>query len=227
MLPFIRKNATWEPDEGALLASLARPGCRFLDVGANVGYFSLFIAKQVPDAVIDCVEPNPLIVELLRLNLWSSSVRAEVWGLALGNRCGALALEMAPTNYGDGRVFEATSDSVVRTVVPVAAGDDLFTGRSFDLIKVDVQGDELSVLTGLRETLSRSPGAHIVTEFWPTAIVERGDDPLHALSMYRQFGWTISVVLGRRLLPATDREVLGLCQSGGRNGQVNLLLYAE
>ena len=226
MLPFLKTNGTWEPDEGSLLESLARPGCRFLDIGANVGYFSLFMAKRVRGAVIDCVEPNPLLIDLLRLNLWAAGVDAEVWPLALGNRSGALALETAPTNYGDGRVLESQAGMVCRSVVPVAAGDEIFAGRTFDLIKVDVQGSELSVLTGLRNVIGQSPGAHIVTEFWPTAIVERGDDPLRTLAAYRGFGWTISVSVAGRLLPASDREILGICQSGGRNGQVNLLLYA-
>ena len=89
MLPYIAKNGTWEPEEGALLKSLARPGCRFLDVGQTLGTSASSSRHSVPDARIDCVEPSPLIVELLRLNLWAADVHAEVWPVALGNRSGA------------------------------------------------------------------------------------------------------------------------------------------
>lgn len=224
MLPYLAKTGTWEADEGELLRSLARPGCRFLDVGANVGYFSLFIGQAVPDARIDAVEPNPLLVSLLRINLWAADVDAEVWPLALGNRSGALALETAATNYGDGRVMRDREGSVATTVVPIGAGDELFGGRSFDLVKIDVQGAELDVVHGLEQTIRRSPGISVVTEFWPTAIVERGDDPLATLAAYRRIDPGTRMLVNGQLRTASDGEILALCTSGGVNGQVNLLL---
>ena len=50
MRPFMQKAGSWEPEEGPLLHSILRPGERFLDIGANVGYFSVLLAKAVPDS---------------------------------------------------------------------------------------------------------------------------------------------------------------------------------
>ena len=44
MRPYLLRRKAWEESTGALLRRLLRPGARFLDVGANVGYFSLFVA---------------------------------------------------------------------------------------------------------------------------------------------------------------------------------------
>ena len=49
-----------------------RPGLRFLDVGANVGYFSLLVAQNCPGAVIHSFEPHPLTSRVLELNAWAS-----------------------------------------------------------------------------------------------------------------------------------------------------------
>ena len=79
MRPFMQKAGSWEPEEGALLRSLLRPGERFLDIGANVGYFSVLLAKAVPGITIDAVEPDPNNVRALEFNLWVNRVVARVW----------------------------------------------------------------------------------------------------------------------------------------------------
>src|SRR4051794_5764752 len=110
MRPYIRRTGTWEPTEGELLRSLIRPGCRFLDVGANVGYFSLLAASAAPDVVIDAVEPHPLTTKALRFNLWTNAVRATVWPLALDTGRRGLSLDTAPTNLGDTRTSAVADD---------------------------------------------------------------------------------------------------------------------
>jgi FkbM family methyltransferase len=226
MRPFIRSRGTWEPEEGRLLRTLMRPGCRFLDVGANVGYFTLMAARAVPDAVIDAVEPHPDNVAALRMNLWANRVKSTVWPLALDARTGTVSLTTAPTNLGDTRSEEVRpgEDLVHGLVVPSARADDLFPGRAFDVVKIDVQGFELEVLTGMQGIVANSPGVRMVVEFWPTAIRERGADPLSVLAHYRDMGFDLCGNVNDRLDRLSDAELLQLCDGAGRNGQVNLLL---
>jgi FkbM family methyltransferase len=228
MRPFIRARGTWEPEEGRLLRTLMRPGCRFLDVGANVGYFTLFAAQAVPDAVIDAVEPQPDNVAALRMNLWANQVRATVWPLALDARAGAVALTTAETNLGDTRSVEVDvgSDVVHGLVAPSARADDLFAGRSFDVVKIDVQGFELEVLLGMRRVVADSPGIRLVVEFWPKAIRERGLQPPAVLGHYRQMGFDICCQINDRLDRLTADEIVEVCDRAGPTGQVNLLLSA-
>jgi FkbM family methyltransferase len=239
MRPFMQRAHTWEPEEGRLLLSLVKPGCRFLDIGANVGYFSVLIGNAAPGVIVDSVEPDPGNVQALRFNLWSNRVAATVWPLALDNRDRHLHLSGNAHNLGDlrsGRVKPSTGgdaseeaaggkgEAPLGWVVPAASGDELFADQSFDLVKVDVQGWEFEVLLGLDGVLLRSPGVHIVTEFWPAPLRATDRSPTDILARYRQLGYRIRVSVGDNVVEMSDTEIVDLCDSGGTDGQVNLLL---
>jgi FkbM family methyltransferase len=246
MRPFMQRAGTWEAEEGRLLLSFVRPGTRFLDVGANVGYFSVLVGKAAPGVTVDSVEPDPDNVRALRFNLWSNRVKATVWPLALDNRDRYLALSGNAHNLGDlrsgridpaehrepteeapvarHRVPDADDDTPRAWIVPAASGDELFVGRGFDLVKVDVQGWEFEVLLGLDAVLARSPGVRVVTEFWPAPLRATDRHPTDVLARYRQLGYRIRVALGDDVVQMADAEIVAVCDSGGRDGQVNLLL---
>jgi len=225
MRPYLRDTGTWEADEGKLLASLLRPGCRFLDVGANVGYFTLFAAANCPDASIDAVEPHPLTARVLAFNVWANRIAANVWPLALSDGARSVTLSTTATNLGDTRSSASDASGTVATLVaPAASADELFGGRGFDVVKLDVQGAEWEVVAGMTDTIRRSPGITIVAEFWPTALVERGDDPRQILSRYRRLGLAVVTQVASRLERLDDAEIMRVCQQAGRDGQVNLLL---
>lgn len=222
ILPYLRSHGVWEPSEAQLLRSLLRPDSRFLDVGANVGYFSAFAAKHCPQGSIDAVEPEPRNVALLRLNLWALAPHARIWPVGLGTRRDVVALKLEPGNPGNTTVEEqATKASRLAALV---RGDELFAGRRFDVIKVDVQGFETDVLQGLEDTVRLSGNVSLVVEFFPEALMERGLSPAEPLRLYRAMGFDRLVDVAGRLLRLDDEELLLLCQRAGRTGYVNLLL---
>ena len=226
MRHYLRSRGAWEENEADLLRTLIRPGCRFLDVGANVGYFSL-LASRCGAATVDAVEPHPDLVPVLRFNLWTNRVMAGVWPLALDTRRRGLPLSTAVNNLGDSRVGEVHSGSVYSLVVPAVPGDELFAGRSFDVVKVDVQGWELDVLTGLQSVLRASPHVRIVAEFWPSALRGRGLDPLDVLGDYRALGLDVAVQRGTQLDRLSSDQIVRLCDGAGVEGYVNLLLTPQ
>jgi FkbM family methyltransferase len=226
MRPYMAKRGYWEPEEGRLLRSLLRPGMRFLDVGANVGYFSLLAADVSPDIEIEAVEPLPVNLAALRFNLWANAVRATVWPLALDATSRALELTVSPSNLGDTR-SSAASDPKAPLVVPAIEGDELFAGRTFDVVKIDVQGWELPVIQGMRRTLKASGNVAMVVEFWPHVLRARNVDPIGVLEEYRRMGFSRRVSVVDRLEEPDDEELVRLCDTAGPTGQVNLLLRGQ
>ena len=227
MRPYMARAGTWEPEEGRVLRSLVRPGCRFLDVGANVGYFSGLVHTVQRGVVVDAVEPDPTNVRALRFNVWANGINARVWPLALDDRETALHLSGNTENLGDlrsGRVGEDAAPASSGWVVPAIPGDQLFAGSVFDLVKLDVQGWELEILLGLDETLRRSPAVRIVVEFWPGALRERDRDPAEVLHRYVEMGYSLRAVIHGEPAELTLEEIVRVCDSGGPDGQVNLLL---
>jgi FkbM family methyltransferase len=227
MRPYMARAGTWEPEEGKVLRSLAKPGCRFLDIGANMGYFSVLVNTAAPGVQVDAVEPDPTNVRVLRFNLWFNKVSGTVWPLALDDSSRALHLSDNEHNLGDlrtGRVDGGGDGVAAKWVVPAGSGDELFAGRSFDLIKIDTQGWEFEILVGIDLTLRRSPGVRIVAEFAPQILKDRGRDPLEVLARYREFGYAVRTVVHGEPADLANTEIMQVCLSGGREGQVNLLL---
>lgn len=220
--PHLERLGTWEKDEGDLLARFFRPGLRFLDIGANIGYFSCLVARRCPDAVITAFEPHAVSFRLLELNLWENGAAATAYPLALTGGERTVTLSSAPTNPGDTR----TSMSEQAIMVSAATRlDELLPSAVFDLVKLDVQGFEPDVLRGMAKTIKRSPGMVIVSEFWPSALRDRGLEPVAILRTYEQLGLRLELVqVGDQLLDLDPIETVRVCDASGSNGQVNLVL---
>jgi FkbM family methyltransferase len=221
MRPFLEERGTWEPEEGALLAQFFRPGLRFLDVGANVGYFSLLVGKNCPDARIHAFEPHPLTSRVLALNAWSCDADITTHALALSEGDRLLALTTTESNLGDTRSRPAEAATLL---APAARLDDVLPGEVFDLVKIDVQGFEPEVVAGMAGMLGRSPGVVIVAEFWPAALRERGLEPVQVLQNYKELGLRFRTQIGEQLATSKPVEVVRVCDQAGANGQVNLVL---
>jgi len=221
MRPFLETEGTWEPEEGQLLSQFFRPGLRFLDVGANVGYFSLLIAQGCPDAVIHSFEPHPLTSQVLALNAWASGADITTHALALSSGDRILALTTAESNLGDTRSRAADSGTMLSPAAPL---DEVLPGAVFDLVKIDVQGFETEVIGGMIGMIRRSPGVVIVAEFMPAALRERGLDPVAVLASYEELGLDLTVQVGTDLLVMKHVEIVRTCEAAGPDGQVNLVM---
>ncbi|HEX8699179.1 MAG TPA: FkbM family methyltransferase [Myxococcaceae bacterium] len=221
ILPYMRSAGTWEPSEGAILRSLLGPRSRFLDVGANVGYFSALAARCSPEGTVDAVEPDPRNVSLLRFNLWALAPHARIWPVGLGARRGVVGLRVEDGNTGNTTVDAGTG---ANRLAAMARGDELFAGQRFDVIKVDVQGYECEVIQGLEDTLRYSRNVAVLVEFFPESMKERGMAPTEVLRLYRSMGFDRVVDVAGKLLRLDDEEILGLCHRSGKDGFVNLLL---
>ena len=138
----------------------------FVDVGANVGQFCVRLNRRDPavDLRTWAFEPVPQNFALLRRNLARNRVtRTEVFMVALSDRDGQMPMRFDQTQAGDAALLtEATPTSIA---VTVGRGDhwlaDLRPG-AVRLIKIDVEGHEVEVLRGLRQTLGRADFTTVV-----------------------------------------------------------------
>lgn len=138
----------YEPEELAIMRRRFPMGGRFLDIGANVGNHALYMAKFLRARHIVLIEPNPLAIPLLESNIFLNGIervcdRRHI-GLGLSDGKAERAfIRTGQNNLGGARVKEGEGD------IPLCAGDDLFRGERFDLVKIDVEGMEMKVLAGM------------------------------------------------------------------------------
>jgi FkbM family methyltransferase len=128
-----------------------------VDVGANVGYFSLMCKKLYTNCTIHAFEPVPDAFRLLKLNVGSSS-RVHLYQQACGEKSGTEQMLINEVNKAESMI-SGVGDLTVEVVTLDQVLDNLcFTNPTglIDLLKVDVETFEQSVLKGARNTLSKT-----------------------------------------------------------------------
>jgi len=158
------RGLSWNPTEYSGFREALKampPGATALDVGANVGAYSILLGQWVgPSGKVFAFEPAPEpfdgLVRHVALNGLAHTV--EAIQMAVGGEDGTAALLVAGTG-GESRLVSGTSESDADATIDVPLTTiDAFCaerGLSPDFIKVDVEGFELSVLQGARETIRR------------------------------------------------------------------------
>ncbi len=225
--PTLRSTGCWEPDEAAFLRGVLRPGASFLDVGANIGYFTVLGSSLVGrTGNVIAVEPEPRNLDLLRANAWRNRAwNVTVLPLAAHSETGYLSLRLSEENRGDHQVFAGPGHD--GALVPSARLDDLLADAQLDVVKIDVQGVDHEVVFGLRDTISRSPGIVLMCEFWLTGMDERGVDPAEVIERYESEGLRVGLLgTGGSVSSCTAEQAIHACRVGD-NDFVNLVLSSN
>jgi FkbM family methyltransferase len=125
----------WLDDDYGLRA--ADPSLNtILDVGANVGVFSLWAAHHFPSGTVHAYEPNPRVIPHLKMNLSGSAV--QLFPTGLGAKSGAASI----IDCGESRLASTSlsAEGSIR-VEPLALAVSRL-GGSVDLMKIDCEGAE-------------------------------------------------------------------------------------
>jgi FkbM family methyltransferase len=148
----------WEPDVVELLGRLIRPDSVAIDVGAHMGSHTLTMARHVgPKGRVVAFEPQTKMYEELLGNLAQNgihNVRAEF--VALGDAPALITMRAAiDVSEGITAVGHGGNRVELRTL-------DGYGFTNVSLVKIDVEGFEVKVLEGARETIRRERPAVII-----------------------------------------------------------------
>ena len=134
----------------------------FVDIGANIGMFSLFISKKRPDITCYAFEPEPLnFTNLSQSKKANNLTNLNIFQLAIGKE--ECTLNLYKSNKNDGghsltRDNEHTHSSL-QSSTPVQVMPLTKTLpqslSSLDVIKVDVEGGEIEVIEGALDTIKK------------------------------------------------------------------------
>eukprot|EP00668_Euglena_longa_P032112 GGOE01041401.1.p2 GENE.GGOE01041401.1~~GGOE01041401.1.p2 ORF type:complete len:259 (+),score=75.22 GGOE01041401.1:404-1180(+) len=201
----------WEGDTVQFLArELARVGPgpgRLLDIGANIGWFSLYLAALGHKVV--AVEAMRLNANLLKyslcLNAPDVQLQMSVYHAAVGERAAVCAMKSPAGNRGNGNM-DCAQDRIGRLElkdwehwdgrgrteheedhVPMVTLDGLLGDARIDVVKIDVEGYEFHALFGGRRLLRNASAIH--TEFSPFMLRKQGSDPLQYLKFLQEMGF--------------------------------------
>ena len=159
-IEFLSVQRFFEKSELALVTAYLKPGMTAIDVGANIGYYTLLAATQGVPRVV-AIEASPDIAATLERNVALNGLasRVAVVAAALADHDGALTFwpNREEHNFGTGAVLRRPDLGGESVEVRCHAGDSLFADITAGpvLMKLDVEGGELLVLQGMRKFLTR------------------------------------------------------------------------
>ena len=200
----LETNAVWEPMESTFIINNVSERTVFVDVGANIGYFSMLAARQKACRVL-AIEPTPVTYDMLRRNI-EHNLFADViepLNIALGDKeCTAkFVCSLGPKNH-----IEYEIDNVHRNLptidVNVTTLDSLLKDRddidTIDIVKVDIEGAEYGFLQGAKKTLET---------FEPIIVMELEEHRLSKYNVTADHIFTFMTGLGYKHLSVAEDSI--------------------
>jgi FkbM family methyltransferase len=188
LVPHLLAYRCWEPHLGRYFARTLQPEHVFMDVGANFGYFTVLAAATV--ARVIAFEPSTRTHAYCLANIALNRLaNVELHHCGLWHEDAMVELTRDPSTLN--AVIVPSSDTSAHESIQVVTLDGLVRAKALDLprldvVKLDVEGTELSALTGMRDTLAR---------LRPTVVMEINPPMLARFGLTVDDVWTFFDVL--------------------------------
>ena len=169
----------YENYEREIFRQFCMPGSIGVDVGGNVGLYTVIAASRVgKNGKVIAIEPHPESYRYLQKTIEANGLSAvKSFNVALGDRRETIDLFLTDENKADSLIYDATGQRL-KIDTEMIDLDHLLAENEIDavqLIKMDIQGAEGLALRGMSGTLAKSSVVVIFTEFWPWGIEEAGE----------------------------------------------------
>ena len=227
----LRATGEYEPAVTALLRRILRPGMNFVDVGANIGFFSILAASLVHrEGRVFAVEPYPYNVKMLLANLALNGCdNVEVLPFAVSRSPQLYRYDDSAGNSG--QIFEAAGTSrnpVDDCLVYAMPLDRLIpTGAAVHVIKMDIEGAEALALQGMQR---------ICSQHRPMVLSELAADFLRDVShvsladyvaaLLIDDGYRLAIIRAGGVLEQYQRDVAGIVAAYERSAAMCLDVVA-
>ena len=218
----------FEPVETRFCVGAAKPGFVVVDIGANIGYYTLLFARQVgASGKVYAFEPDQDNFRLLSANVGMNAYgNVTAVQAAVSNANEPVELYRNEANRMDHRTY-SPGDEWEAVSVPAVRLDDYFKAgsRRIDLIKMDIQGSEPRALAGMTALLVENPAITLVTEFWPHGLRCARNDPAEFLNELSALGFGFSQIDERnqRIVTTSAQSLLAALDERDKWSATNII----
>lgn len=150
--PGILNFMDYEPEETSLIKALAREKKIFYDIGANIGWYTINVAKSIEGIHIHAFEPIPQTYQYLNINVSDNNINnVSLWNFGLSDEVGNFDFFFYPEGSGNASLRNLSKrDSVIKIKCELKTIDDFRQSQNepIDFIKIDTEGSELLALKG-------------------------------------------------------------------------------
>lgn len=219
---FLNLYGHFEPGSERLFQSILKPEMNVVDVGANLGVYTLHALKA--GCTTYSFEPAPrtyaLLCDNILINGFEDSGRFHTYQNAVSDRYAELSFNVYPGLSGHNTLFAKTEGNA--EIIPVQAvtlDETLKNVSHIDVVKIDVEGAESFVLRGMKNIIQNNKNLKIFMEFAPSHLKRGGTDPKEFLEEIKTYDFKIQAIddITGELNPIEDEKIINAFS-------VNLLL---
>lgn len=199
----IYATGEYEPEVVTAAQAILAPGDVAVDIGANIGFFTLLFSMQVgPSGRVIALEAQPSVFERLNYNVAiNPTLNIETIEVAATDREGTLSFYCGPVEHsGVGSIRNRGSEDVEIVVNAYRADSILASYNAIRLIKIDVEGAESSVIAGLTATLLRCK-PDVLMEVSEHYLRESGSSAAELVSTLQELGYSMLVLCEENVVP--------------------------
>jgi len=207
----LKESGQWEIFETELLAACLTKANNFIDVGANIGYYSMIAAKLNADLSIFSFEPEPRNADVFVANKalnQADNIHFQAAGLASVDKNARIFL--SEDNFGDHQIYDR-GESRASSEIALLNGAQYLSKHisAIDVLKIDTQGAEFEVISGLMPLLVNSESLQMVIEFWPFGLRKAGSHGHHLLDLLMQLALPIHIIdhIEHKLIPCDEASL--------------------
>jgi len=184
----IASKRTYEPHVTEHLMRYIKSGTCFVDIGANIGYFSILAAYA--GASVWAFEPNARNVWLLSKNAQLNNLQINVMPYALADSARLMIYDPLDGNGSVSNLSDVNPPAEGQEIIRTRTLDEAIGTSKVDVIKIDVEGAEALVVKGASQILKSRP--MVFTEFFPGGIhCVSGVDPISYLALFVNYDYSI------------------------------------
>lgn len=164
---YLSINGYFEYGTEKCFCKILKPGMVVIDVGANLGIFTLHALRG--NCEVYSFEPTPETYAILEQNIlvngYEFSNKIHTFNLAVSDRAGTVAFAKSEIACGHNSMFPENKNDEIIEVQTVSLDEQLKDIPKVDIVKIDVEGAERLVLAGMKDIIRKNPDIYIFMEF--------------------------------------------------------------
>lgn len=179
----------YERTQTDLVKRIVKPGMNCIDVGANIGYYTLLLSNLIKDGHVWAIEPESSNLLELRYNIALNNFNnIEVLEIAAGNENKLVDFYISGISPGRHSTVMSRKDGGYKTTIHMTTLDHLID-KPIDFIKSDAEGNDLNVMIGAKELIKRSPNLKWVMEIWAVGLSKLGQTVKDVFDTAHEYGF--------------------------------------
>ena len=151
-----------------------KPGDVIIDIGANIGFYTKLLSSLIgPNGKVHAFEPDNQNFKHLSKNV-KSLQNVILNKKAVSDSTGNIKIYKSKDLNVDHRTYPVEDYASIETIESISIDDYLNSNYKVDIIKMDIQGYEISALKGMKETIRFNKDIKLLLELWPFGLHQAG-----------------------------------------------------